>query len=119
MGKFIKTETYNELIQARDNWNSIATHIAESSDGISPESVTTQMVIDALGNDTEELLEAQGKIKELETQVQNLRNSAGHDGAHIIADGDGKETDDLGSFLEKNKGNNETIINRLRSEGLI
>lgn len=135
MSKFIKDSTYNELVAARDNWNTVATHVANSGDGgegLTAETVTTQMVIDALEAESDtaqnaELQTALSRIKELETengnlqqQVTNLQGSAGEESAVITASGEqGGQGDDLASFMEQNKGNHAVLVERMKKEGLI
>ena len=135
MAKFIKDETYNALIAARDNWNAVAGHVAncaEENAGITTESVTPQMVIDALDasddtNQSEELATALERVTTLETentalqeQVNNLRSSGGEQEAVINADGEPSASDaDLASFVEANKGDYAALNARMKKEGLL
>ncbi|OJU34641.1 MAG: hypothetical protein BGN96_13720 [Bacteroidales bacterium 45-6] len=135
MSKFIKDSTYNALVAARDNWNTVAAHVANSGDGgegLTAETVTPQMVIDALEAESDtaqnaELQAALDRIQVLETentslteQVANLQGSAGEGTAVITSTGEqGGQGDDLASFMEANKGNHAILVERMKKEGLI
>lgn len=135
MSKFIKDSTYNELVAARDNWNTVAAHVANSGDGgegLRAETVTPQMVIDALEAESDtaqnaELQTALSRIQDLETentslteQVANLQGSAGEPTATITSTGEPKgEKENIGSFADKHAGDTASILAEAKKEGLI
>ena len=85
MSKFIKDSTYNALVAARDNWNTVAAHVANSGDGgegLTAETVTPQMVIDALEAESDtaqnaELQAALDRIRVLESEKTSLTEQVG------------------------------------------
>ena len=134
MSKFIKDSTYNALVAARDNWNTVAAHVAKSGDGegLTAETVTPQMVIDALEAESDnaqnaELQAALDRIRVLESektslteQVANLQGSAWEETAVITSTGEPKgEKENIGSFADKHAGDTASILAEAKKEGLI
>lgn len=121
----------------------VQTALVEASEGITPEEITAETVIEALqGNSlqgaitevqsqltaTQELLTASelalatatARNSELETELGELEETPATPSATITPSGDGgKETMTIAQFANKNAGDTEAILAQAKKEGLI
>lgn len=121
----------------------VQTALVEASEGINPEEITAEVVIEALqanANEaaltdaqaqvtaTQELLTASelalktatARVSELETELSELEKLPATPSATITPSGDGgKETMTIAQFANKNAGDTEAILAQAKKEGLI
>lgn len=141
--KLLNDKEHALLLSQSNAFVAIQTALVESSEGITPEEITADTVIEALqGNSlqgaitelqtqvdaTQELLTASelalstatARVSELETELAALEEIPATPSATITPSGDGgKETMTIAQFADKNVGDTEAILAQAIKEGLI
>lgn len=141
--KLVKKDKLAILSSHADAFIAIRTAVVDSADGVNPEEITADTIIEALQENaneaaitqaqaqvtaTQELLTASesaletanARIAELETELAGLEDFPAAASATITPKGDGgKETLTIAQFADKNKGDTEAILAQAKKEGLI
>lgn len=141
--KILNDEKFALLSAQADAFTAIQTAMVEASDGVKPEEITADSIIEALQADTDEselvsaqtqltetqtlltseqsaLATANDRITALEAEVKTLGGFPADNPASISSKGepDG-EPMTIAQFADKNKGNTQAILAMALKDGLI
>lgn len=141
--KILNDKEHALLLSQSNAFVAVQTALAESSEGITPEEITAESIIEALQGNANEvaLTEAQAqltttqdlltaselalktanaRVSELETELAGLEEIPATPSATIAPASDGgKETMTIAQFANKNVGDTEAILAQAIKEGLI
>ena len=140
--KLLNDNVFAQLTAQANAFVAVQTALVESSEGITPEEITAETVIEALqGNSlhgaiaemqtqvtaTQELLTASesaleiatDRVAELEAELSELEGIPAKKPAGITPKSDGGDTGTIAEFADKNKGDTETILAQEIKERLI
>lgn len=141
--KILNDEKFALLTSQANSFLAIQTAMVEASEGVNPEEITAESIIEALnqnGNDVvlieaqNNLTEAQAQLAEisaqldtantritaLEAELNELEETPAKATATIAPTGDANgETETIAEFATKNRGNTEAILAKALKEGLI
>lgn len=127
MAIFVKDAELNALKVKANNYDTIVNALVKNNEGLTPEEVTSELIVNALTSDNEDVINltsqlqtAGNRVIELEAENKELRRLPGGTPAPIASDGESKgEVEDLASFADKNAGDTVAILNRCEEEGII
>jgi hypothetical protein len=130
--KILKDEQFNELTQKSSSFDAILEALTKHNAELTPDDITSERIIDMIfsddrGNDREEiekltsnLKTAEASILELEAENKNLKDSAAGDPAEPKTKTEPTgEKESLTDFCDKNAGDTNAILAKIKEEGLI
>lgn len=141
--KILNDDRFAQLSAQAEAFVAIQTAMVEASEGVNPEEITSESIIEALqaNTDNSALVETQTKLTEtqelltaeqlalqlandritaLEAEVAELEKLPGANPATISSKGEPSgEPVSISAFADKNKGDTEAILAQALKEGLI
>ena len=136
--KVIKENEYAALKQKADNYDAVVAAVVNKNPDISAEEVSLESITEIISADSDadvnpdaplqvqlatvaaDLVTANSRIAELETENENLRNSAGGDPGDVKTKKEvSGEEKTLADFANEHAGDTSSILEQCKKEGLI